>query len=104
MNWFVFRFQRHSDHHMYAYKIYPTLDITTPMPLFPFDFVTGVILSQIPPLWYAIMNPLVDEVIENKKASTEHHKFVKRTVKMIHFVSISMFIIFAVTKIGHKFI
>lgn len=60
INWFIFRFQRHSDHHMNAYKVYPTLDLTDKMPQFPFDFVTGMILCLIPPLWWHIMNPLVD--------------------------------------------
>jgi hypothetical protein len=30
------------------------------MPQFPFDFVTGIVLSVIPPLWFKIMNPLAD--------------------------------------------
>lgn len=27
-NWLIFRYQRHSDHHMNAYKIYSSLDLT----------------------------------------------------------------------------
>jgi len=45
---------------MNAYKIYPTLDLNEKMPLFPFDFVAGITLALIPPLWYKIMNPLAD--------------------------------------------
>lgn len=38
MNWLIFRFQRHSDHHMNAYKVYTTMDLNEKMPKFPFSF------------------------------------------------------------------
>lgn len=76
---------------MNAYKIYPTLDLTPKMPLFPFNFVDGVLMATFPPLWYAVMNPLVDEVIEGKKASDEHHKFVSRVVKTVHGIIVVSF-------------
>lgn len=37
-NWIVFRFQRHSDHHMNAYKYFTTLEYTTKMPKYPLTF------------------------------------------------------------------
>ena len=75
-NWMIFRFQRHSDHHMNAYKVYTTLELTDKMPKFPFSFLDGSLYGLIPPLWYYIMNPYVDEVLENKPISKGHRKFV----------------------------
>lgn len=60
LNWFIFRFQRHSDHHMNAYKLYPTLDINEKMPQFPFDFMSAILMCKIPSLWYLLVDPLVD--------------------------------------------
>lgn len=64
INWLVFRFQRHSDHHINAYKIYTTMELTDKMPKFPFNFFEGSFLALVPPLWYYVMNPYVDEVIQ----------------------------------------
>ena len=80
LNWLIFRFQRHSDHHMNAYKIYPTLDLTNKMPQFPFDFVTGLVIATIPPLWIWLINPLADEIVDKKPAGADHHKLVFRTI------------------------
>lgn len=60
LNWYIFRFQRHSDHHMNAYKIYSTLDLTDKMPQFPFDFVSALVMATVPALWFKLINPLVD--------------------------------------------
>jgi len=51
---------------MNAYKIFTTLELNEKMPRFPFSFVEGVYLAFIPPLWYYIMNPFVDEVLSKK--------------------------------------
>jgi hypothetical protein len=48
---------------MNAYKIYTTLELTDKMPRFPFNFVEGAFIALIPPLWFYVMNPYVDEVI-----------------------------------------
>jgi H+/gluconate symporter-like permease len=71
----IFRFQRHSDHHMNAYKYYTTLDLNEKMPKFPVTFGEAFYLS-LTPLWYYIMNPFVDEVLEGKKVNPSHIKFV----------------------------
>ena len=67
MNWTIFRLQRHSDHHMNAYKLYSTLDLTEKMPRMPTDFNTANLFAPIHPLWYKMMNPYVDNIIEGKK-------------------------------------
>lgn len=76
-NWLIFRFQRHSDHHMNAYKVYTTMELNDKMPKFPFRFLDATLIALTPPLWYYIANPYVDEVLEKKSISKSHHSFVK---------------------------
>lgn len=44
------------------------------MPQFPFDFPIALILVLIPSLWQYIANPLVDEIIEERKVEKGHLK------------------------------
>lgn len=76
-NWIIFRFQRHSDHHMNAYKVFTTLELTDKMPRFPFPFMHGALLALFTHLWYYIMNPFVDEVIEKKEVTKTHRTITK---------------------------
>jgi hypothetical protein len=46
---------------MNAYKIFTSLELTEKMPKFPFGFGDGFNIALIPPLWYFIMNPFVDQ-------------------------------------------
>lgn len=62
---------------MNAYKVYTTLDLSSKMPKFPFDFVEGAYIAMIPPLWKYVMNPYVDEIIEGKPVDKKHKNFVK---------------------------
>lgn len=39
------------------------------MPKFPFDFASGIVMSIISPLWFKLVNPLVDEIILGVKAT-----------------------------------
>lgn len=55
-NLILFRFQRHSDHHLNPYKVYATMDLTDDMPKWPigkidikfrfFRCISTVILSR----------------------------------------------------------
>ena len=49
--------QRHSDHHMHAWKPYATLKDTPEGPRLPTGYAGSIILATIPPLWFAIMHP-----------------------------------------------
>lgn len=92
-NWLIFRFQRHSDHHMNAYKIFTTLELNEKMPRFPFSFVEGVYLAFIPPLWYYIMNPFVDEVL-SKKPVTKQHKRLTKYIKEVIYLAVTVYYIY----------
>jgi alkane 1-monooxygenase len=47
--------QRHSDHHMHAYKPYPTLE-PLPGPQLPTGYAGCLLLAMLPPLWFGLMH------------------------------------------------
>jgi alkane 1-monooxygenase len=49
--------QRHSDHHMHAWKPYATLQDMPDAPRLPTGYAGSIILAAIPPLWFAVMHP-----------------------------------------------
>ena len=48
--------QRHSDHHMHAWKPYPALALL-PGPQLPAGYPGCILLAMVPPLWFALMHP-----------------------------------------------
>ena len=48
--------QRHSDHHMHAWKPYPTLELLAG-PQLPTGYAGCLLLAMVPPLWFALMHP-----------------------------------------------
>lgn len=49
--------QRHSDHHMHAWKPYATLEDWPDTPRLPTGYAGSIILAAVPPLWFALMHP-----------------------------------------------
>ena len=47
--------QRHSDHHMHAWKPYPTLE-ALPGPQLPTGYAGCLLLAMLPPLWFRVMH------------------------------------------------
>jgi alkane 1-monooxygenase len=60
-NFLLFQLQRHSDHHAYAYKRYQVLDHHEESPQLPAGYSAMIILACIPPLWFAVMDPRLEE-------------------------------------------
>lgn len=56
--------QRHSDHHMHAWKSYPTLE-PLPGPQLPTGYAGCLLLAMLPPLWFALMHPRLDMLKSN---------------------------------------
>ncbi len=54
-NSLVINLQRHSDHHMHAWKPYPTLE-ALPGPQLPTGYAGSIVIAAIPPLWFALMH------------------------------------------------
>jgi alkane 1-monooxygenase len=52
--------QRHSDHHMHAWKPYPTLQDMPETPRLPTGYAGSIILAAIPPLWFSLMHPRLE--------------------------------------------
>ena len=51
--------QRHSDHHMHAWKPFPTL-APLPGPQLPTGYAGCILLAAVPPLWFGLMHPQLD--------------------------------------------
>jgi alkane 1-monooxygenase len=49
--------QRHSDHHMHAWKPYATLEDMPHAPRLPTGYAGSILAAAIPPLWFALMHP-----------------------------------------------
>ena len=60
-NFFLFQLQRHSDHHANAIKRYQVLNHHDESPQLPFGYPTMILMALVPPLWFARMNPLLNE-------------------------------------------
>lgn len=60
-NFFLFQLQRHSDHHANAIKRYQVLNHYDQSPQLPFGYPTMIIIALMPPLWFHMMNPRLEE-------------------------------------------
>ncbi|MDX5426984.1 MAG: alkane 1-monooxygenase [Bacteroidota bacterium] len=58
----LFELSRHSDHHYRPAKPYPLLDHHDESPQMPTGYPGMMLLSQIPPLWFLVMNPRVRRI------------------------------------------
>jgi alkane 1-monooxygenase len=59
-NWILFNIQRHPDHHTNAGRPYQILRTLPQSPTLPTGYAGMFVLSWIPPLYFAIMDPLVE--------------------------------------------
>ena len=60
--------QRHSDHHMHAWKRYPTLE-PLPGPQLPTGYAGCLLLAMLPSLWFALMHSRLDKLQEKTALS-----------------------------------
>jgi alkane 1-monooxygenase len=60
----LFELTRHSDHHYKASKPYPLLDHMEEAPQLPTGYPGMMLLSLVPPLFFAVMNPRIDRLNE----------------------------------------
>jgi alkane 1-monooxygenase len=61
--------QRHSDHHLHAWKRYPELQ-ARPGPQLPTGYAGCLLLAALPPLWFALMHPRLERLLSNGASST----------------------------------
>ncbi len=69
-NAFIANLQRHSDHHMHAWKPFPTLE-ALPGPQLPSGYAGCLFLAAIPSRWFAAMHPRLDAVADAERAVGE---------------------------------
>lgn len=60
----LYELTRHSDHHYLANKPYPKLAHQKSAPELPVGYPAAMLLSFVPPLWFKIMNPRVEEAMK----------------------------------------
>lgn len=61
-NYFLFKLQRHSDHHVHPARRYQTLRTFEESPQLPAGYPAMVLLALLPPLWRKVMDPRVETV------------------------------------------
>lgn len=49
--------QRHSDHHMHAWKPFPELEAMPDAPQLPTGYAGAILLAAVPPLWFRLVHP-----------------------------------------------
>jgi alkane 1-monooxygenase len=57
----LFELSRHSDHHFKPAKKYQILEHHDHSPQMPTGYPGMMLLSAIPPLWFSVMNPKIDQ-------------------------------------------
>lgn len=57
----LFELSRHSDHHYIASKKYQVLDHFDEVPQMPTGYPGMIVLAWVPPLWFWVMNPRVEQ-------------------------------------------
>lgn len=65
---FLFELSRHSDHHFIASKKYPILQHHEDSPQMPTGYPGMMLLSLIPPLWFAIMHKAIEGLPQGTSA------------------------------------
>ena len=65
----LFELSRHSDHHFIASRKYQVLRHMDESPQMPTGYPGMMVLSTIPPLWFAVMNPMVRKINRQKATS-----------------------------------
>jgi alkane 1-monooxygenase len=64
----LFELTRHSDHHHQSAKPFQTLDTIEEAPQLPTGYPGMMLLSLVPPLYFAVMNPRVDRLMSGAAA------------------------------------
>jgi alkane 1-monooxygenase len=61
----LYELTRHSDHHFIASKKYQILEHHQSSPQLPYGYPMSMLISFVPPLWFWIMHPLLNEINKN---------------------------------------
>ncbi len=64
---FLYDLTRHSDHHYLASRKYQVLRHFNEAPQLPTGYPGSIVVALFPPLWFKLMNPLVEELNDHGK-------------------------------------
>lgn len=68
-NYLLFKLQRHADHHLHAGKRYQVLELSAESPQLPAGYLTLAPCLLFPPLWRAVMDPVLTNYKKRCRAS-----------------------------------
>ncbi|TGK54074.1 alkane 1-monooxygenase [Leptospira kanakyensis] len=66
-NALLFQLQRHSDHHANAGRRYQALRHYEEAPQLPFGYELMILIALLPPIWFRMMNPILESWEKNQK-------------------------------------
>jgi alkane 1-monooxygenase len=66
-NWLLLNLARHADHHCVAAKRYQSLELLPQAPRLPGGYGAMFLLALVPPLWFRVMNPRVEEAMKQAR-------------------------------------
>ena len=69
---FLFELSRHSDHHAWPHKPYQLLNSYDDSPQMPTGYPGMMLLSAVPPLWFAVMHPLINKKPRELRGQVSH--------------------------------
>ncbi|PJZ46050.1 alkane 1-monooxygenase [Leptospira brenneri] len=69
-NALLFQLQRHSDHHANAGRRYQALRHYEEAPQLPFGYEVMILIALVPPLWFSMMNPILESWEKNRNTLT----------------------------------
>lgn len=92
-NILLFKLQRHSDHHAHALRRYHVLRTFEESPQLPTGYAGMAILSLFPPLWFSIMDPLVDMYNNATNKRSVHAVIPKQVRRQLELFTMATFII-----------
>ncbi len=67
---FLYELTRHSDHHAKSTKKYQVLNHATKSPQLPYGYPASMILALIPPVWFKLIHPVLDQYQSSTSSDT----------------------------------
>lgn len=61
-SWILIHLTRHADHHKYPARPFYNLEGSKLSPLLPASYPACVILATVPPVWYRLIHPILDQL------------------------------------------
>jgi len=96
----LFKLQRHSDHHANSFKPYQSLCSYEDSPMLPHGYTISSLVATFPPVWFKMMNPLVECAERNELPDKETVKKTNRLAieTLLVFCFIYTFVLFLTIK------